>query len=220
MIRVFLSSILTICLFSSYSYAAPCNSPKLPKKGELFGGIQTYVILKRYLENERGEVRSFQNFFKLSYGVYDWLSIDLAGGVGNIKQHPVGSDEVDYFSSFAGGYGFRIKFYDRKKMRIIYGFHHISVHPRSTRLENVKNRAILDDWQVSLSASYDFPKCSPYLGLKWSRVDYIHWVEEDRKRNMSDLTKVLGLIRGFDIPLTRRVWLNIEGQFFDTEALA
>lgn len=215
----FLSGIFFLCLHFS-SQAAPCYGTKMPEQSKFFGGVQTYIIFNRYLEASRGELRSTQHFFQLSWGVYDWLSIDLKGGAGNIKQHPFGSDEIDYTSSFAGGYGFRVKLYDENKTKIVFGFQHISVHPKATHLNGTKNRAVLDDWQTSILASYDLTKFTPYLGIKLSRMDYIHWVEEDRKREMSDLTKTLGLVCGLDIPLSRNTWLNLEGQFLDSEAAA
>lgn len=209
-----------LVFWCSLTYAAPCYGTKLPQKKEFFGGFQTHAIFKRYLEDEYGKLRSAQHFFLLSFGVYDWLSIDLKGGAGNIKQHPLGTDEVDYTSNFSGGYGFRLKFYEREKLKMVFSFQHISTHPKSTHLGDVKNRAILDDWQWSLLASYDFKKFTPYLGTKWSRVDYIHWVGDQRKRRMSDLTKSIGLVMGLDIPLVKKFWLNLEGQLLDTEALA
>lgn len=211
---------LSFLFLTSKVYSAPCYGTKIPQKGEYFLGAQTHVIFERELEDGFGTVRSRQHFFLISYGIYDWLSIDLKGGAGNIKQHPIGSDEIDYPSSFAGGYGFRIKFYDQDKVKAVFGFQHISVHPRSTRLNGQRNRAILDDWQVSLLASYDFSKFTPYLGVKFSRVDYIHWVGDNRKRRMSDLTETLGLAFGLDFSLTEKTWLNIEGQLFDGEAAA
>jgi len=213
--------LLTVhCSLYTVCYAAPCYGTKLPEKKEFFVGAQTHAIFKRYLENEYGKVRSFQNFLLISYGAYDWLSIDLKGGAGNIKQHPVGNDEVDYPSNFAGGYGFRLKFYGDKKIKAVFGFQHISVHPKSVHLGIVKNRAILDDWQVSLLASYGFKRATPYLGTRWSRVDYIHKVADARKRKMSDLTKSNGLIFGLDIPITERIWVNLEGSAFDSESAA
>ncbi len=201
-------------------YAALCYGTKMPEKKEFFTGLETHAIFKRYLEDEYGKLRSFQNFLLISYGVYDWLSLDLKGGAGNIKQHPVGSDEIDYSSNFAGGYGFRLKLYDDKKIKTVFGFQHISVHPKSIHLGTIKNRAILDDWQVSLLASYDFKKITPYLGTRWSRIDYIHTVADSRKRKMSDSTKSIGFIFGLDLPLTKKAWLNLEGQLFDSEAVA
>jgi hypothetical protein len=192
----------------------------MPKQKEFFAGVETYSIFKRYLEDEYGKVRSTQYFFQLSYGVFDWLTVDLKAGSGNVKQHPVGSDEIDYTSNFAGGYGLRLRLYEKDNIKAVFGFQHISVHPKSTHLGDVKHRAILDDWQVSLLASYDFKKITPYLGTRWSRIDYIHWTGSEKKRVMSDLTKDIGLIFGFNLPITKKAWLNLEGQFLDTEACA
>ncbi len=191
----------------------------MPQKGDFFARLQTHMIFKRYLEKNYGTVRSRQQFFGISYGVFDWLSIDLKAGGGNVKAHPVGSDEIDYNSSFAGGYGLRLKLYDNDKVRAVFGFQHISVHPHSVRIKGVENKAILDDWQVSLLGSYDFSRITPYAGLKWSRVDYIHWVGDSRKREMSDLDKTLGVVCGFDLGITPKTWLNVEGKFLYGESL-
>jgi hypothetical protein len=217
--KLILFLILSFCL-SIYSYAAPCYGTKMPGKNKFFAGLQYHGIFKRYLENGYGKLRSQQNFFLLSYGVFDWLSIDLKSGGGDIRQHPIGSDEVDYPYNFAGGYGFRIKLYERKNIKALFGFQHISVHPKSINLATGKNSGILDDWQVSLLASCGFRKFTPYLGMRWSRVDYIHKIREDRKRRMSDLTKDIGLIFGLDLPVTEKIWLNLEGNAFDSEAFS
>ncbi len=205
---------------ATYSFAAPCYGTSLPKEKKIFLGVQDYTIFKRYLENDFGKVRSMQIFLLLSYGVFDWLSVDLKGGVGNIKQHPLGSDEIDYPSSFNGGYGFRVKAYENKNLKFVYGFQHISVHPKMVYLGNVPNQAILDDWQVSFLASYNFQKVTPYLGAKLSRMDYIHRVDGNRKRRMSDLTKSWGAVLGFDLPLTEKIWINLEGQAQDATTAA
>lgn len=203
-------------------FSAPAYGTKLPEKHRVFMGIQTYNIFKRYLEDDFGKLRSLQHFLLLSYGVTDWFSIDLKGGAGYIKAHPLGSDELDYPTSFAGGYGLRLKFYDnREKMiRAVFGFHHISVHPKKIHVNGVKHKAVLDDWQVSLLVSKDIFSLTPYVGVKWSRVDYIHWVNEDRKRRMSDLTRSIGAILGVDIPMSSNTWINIEGHIGDEEAVA
>lgn len=216
--KIFLSLILFFCVCVS-CYAAPCYGTKMPQKNKFFAGIQTHAIFKRYLENECGKIRSTQHLILLSFGVFDWLSIDLKGGAGNIRQRPIGSDEMNYSFNFSGGYGFRLKLYENKKLKMVFGFQHISVHPKLIHSED-KNKAVLDDWQTSYLVSYDFIKFTPYLGLKGSRVDYIHWRGENRKRVMSDLTKCLGLVLGLDLPLNEKTWLNLEGQFLDSQALA
>lgn len=217
--KIILGLIFALSL-ASPSLAAPCQGTKMPEQKEFFLGLQNHTIFKRYLKDDYGKLRSSQNFLLLSYGVFDWLSLDLKGGVGNIKQHPVGSDEIDYPSYLGGGYGFRVKFYDAQNLKMVFGFQHISVHPHTIFLGAVKRKAVLDDWQFCAAISYDLKKITPYLGTKWSRVDYIHWVDGERKRQKSDLTKSIGLVFGFDLTLTKNAWLNLEGQFLDSEAIA
>ncbi len=201
-------------------YAAPCYGTRMPRQKEFSVGLQSHSILKRYLENEYGKLRSLQQFLLLSLGVFDWLAIDLKGGAGDIKQRPVGSSEIDYPYGFSGGYGFRLKLYDAKKIRSVFGFQHISVHPKSKEVAGVKNKAILDDWQFSFLVSRSLGRVLPYAGARWSRVDYIHRAGSERKRKMSDFTKSIGLIVGLDLNLTKESWLNLEGEFFDSEAFA
>ena len=219
MLRVLLvAGFLFLSLVNGYT--APCYGTKMPQKNKIFIGAQTHSIFKRYLKDNQGTLKSWQNLFLLSYGVFDWLSIDLKGGAGYIKQHPSGSDELDYPSYLGGGYGFRLKLYDAKNTKAVFGFQHISIHPKTISIGADKHKAVLDDWQFSCLASRDFKKITPYLGVRWSRLDYIHWVSDNRKRNKSELTKSVGFILGFDLPVTKNCWLNTEGQLFDSEAVA
>ncbi len=200
--------------------AAPCYGTSLPLRRQATVGLQNYTLLKRYQEDNLGTMRSSQYFLLLSYGITDWFCIDLKGGAGSIRQHAPGSNEVSYPSSFAGGYGFRMRLIERQPWKWIWGFQHISVHPRAAKQGYTRHKAILDDWQVSTLVSFDAHRLIPYLGARWSRVDYIHRVEDKRKRVMSDASKSFGLIFGFDIPCAKEVRLNLEGSFFDSEAFA
>jgi hypothetical protein len=192
----------------------------MPEKNQLFGGVQTYSVLKRCLENQNGKMRSLQNFVLISYGIYDWLCIDLKAGEGYIKQQPSGAERIDYAAYLGGGYGFRMGLYDNQKTKIAFGFQHISVHPHKVHKNGIKRKSVLDDWQFSLLASRDFSRFSPYLGTRWSTMDYILWENGERNRVKSDRTKNAGLIVGVDIPLSEKAWLNVEGSFFDAEAFA
>ena len=218
--RKFSLILVMVLCFSSLSFAAPCYGTKLPQKHKFFASLESYSLFNRDLEDNHGSLRSQQQFYGISYGIFDWFSIDLKAGGGNIKQHPYTSDEVAYPSSFSGGYGLRLKFLDKNNWRMVFGFQHISVHPKSVDLGEIKNKAILDDWQTSLLVSYEIKKFSPYLGTRWSRVDYIHTVNGERKRRMSDFTKSVGFIYGINIPFTEKIWLNLEGQAFDSDAFA
>jgi hypothetical protein len=211
--------IFAFCILD-FSYAAPCYGTRMPQKRKFFAGLESYTLFKRHQEKDYGKLRSMQYFVLLSYGVYDWLSIDLKGGTGNIKQHPADRAEIDYSYNFAGGYGLRLGLYDNNDTKMVFGFQHISVHPKSTRLEDGRHKAIVDDWQVSILLSQDFGKATPYLGTRWSRLDYIHRIDDYRKRVMSDLTKSVGLIFGLDFTLTDKIWFNLEASFLDSEAFA
>ena len=218
--KILLFFIIFLFCFVSITQAAPCYGTKMPGKKEISVGFQTHSIFKRYLKDQLGKLRSLQHFLLLSYGAYDWLSIDLKGGGGCIKQHPCASNELDYPAYLGGGYGFRVKLYDAKNTKAVFGFQHISIHPKTISLGADKHKGVLDDWQFSCLVSYDFKKITPYLGIRWSRVDYIHWINGERKLEKSDLTKSVGLIFGFDLPVSNNFWFNIEGQLFDSEAAA
>ncbi|MEW6008646.1 MAG: hypothetical protein AB1629_03325 [Candidatus Omnitrophota bacterium] len=219
MFKILLCFLICFCIVSQ-SYAAPCYGTKMPQEKKIFIGLQTHSVLNRTLEKEYGKIRSLQNFFLLSYGILDWLSLDLKGGVGNIKQRPDTGSGIDYHTYLGGGYGFRARIYQKEKTKIVFGFQHISIHPHTVSVGVSKYKAVLDDWQFSLLLSHDFFKLTPYIGTRWSRMDNINWIDTVRNREKSDLAKSVGLIIGADIPISKKVWLNIEGQSFDATAIA
>ena len=208
------------CWLAAPCAAAPAYGTRLPAKRHLVVGGQTHAVLNRDLEDAHGEMSSLQHFLLLSFGITDWLSLDLKGGAGDIEQDPDNGNKVQYPAYVGGGYGFRARLYDEEKIKAVFGFQHISIHPYSVFIGNTKNKAVLDDWQFSLLGSYDLKCFTPYLGAKWSRMDYIHWVEDFRKRKQSDPDKSAGLIAGMDIPFGKRTWFNVEGQFLDSQAVA
>lgn len=216
--KIIYLSLFIIFAITSQSYAAPSYGTKMPEKKQFFFGGQTHWVGGRELEDASGEIKSLQHFLLISYGITDWLSLDFKGGAGDTHQMPDGGDEISYPAFMAGGYGFRLKVYEKERIKAVFGFQHISVHPYSVFIGNVKNKAVIDDWQLSFLASREFEYATPYAGFYWSRMDYIHWVEDDRNRVKSDLNKSIGLITGFDVPLRENVWLNIEGQFLSAQA--
>lgn len=219
--RVILCLVLVMSAPVGSVKAAPCYGTTMPLRHKIIGGLQSYRLIRRELEHDYGQMRSFQHFFMLSYGITDWFSLDGKIGTGNIKIRPEETDDLNYRSAFAGGYGFRIRLYQDETRRIksVFGFQHISVHPYSKEGELGKNKAVLDDWQFSWLVSVRLRGVTPYLGTKWSRVDYIHWLNHDRKRVMSDLSKSVGLVAGIDIPLVKdKISLNLEGHYFDETA--
>ena len=205
---------------ASQVYAAPAYGTKLPERNRISAGVQSHIIFDRDLFRDQGEMRSQQQFLMISYGVTDWISLDVKGGSGNIRQHLESGGQIRYETYMAGGYGFRMKFFEKEKTKAVFGFQHISVHPRTAVVQGVKHKAVLDDWQFSLLLSYDMDLLTPYLGARWSRMDYIHWQNGFRKRVKSDLDKSAGLIAGMNVPFSKNTWLNIEGNFIDATAVA
>ncbi len=219
--KLFAAILMLAAFFTPVSaYAAPCYGTKMPAKSEFFSGLEAYLLFERNLEKDEGKIRSSQSFFLISYGIFDWLSLDLKIGAGGIKRYGAADDNINYSAKFDGGYGFRVKLYEKEKIKFVGGFQHISVHPFTVKLNNKKYKAVLDDWQASLLGSYDFSCITPYIGTRLSRTDYINWINDKRKRTMSDTGKSVGLIAGANIPVAEKMWLNVEASFFDSDALA
>ena len=204
----------------SSAHAAPVLGPAMPAKGQCHVGFRTHAVLDNAMEGVHGETKSLQHLAEFSYGVTDRLSLDLQAGVGNIRAYPDSGNKIVYNSGFAGGYGFRIKAYEKNKVTVVAGFQHISVHPYADFVGNDKYQAILDDWQVSALAAYSFERITPYVGIKAGRMDYTYWVNEhDRNRVKSDETKTVGLALGMNIGIDERSRINLEVQLFDVEAV-
>jgi hypothetical protein len=200
-------------------YSAPCYGTKMPHKGEFFSGLEGYYI-QRDLEAGQGKVKSRQSFLNISYGLSDWFSLDLKIGAGDIKRYNAPVDNADYSARFDGGYGFRIRFFEHNNIKLTGGFQHISVHPFNTDLNGKKYKAVLDDWQGSCLVSYDLKRFMPYAGAVVSRTDYINWIDDNRKRHMSDSSKPVGLVLGADFDITEKMWVNVETSLFNTKSLA
>jgi hypothetical protein len=211
-------SFIIICLPVS-AHSAPCYGTKIPQKGEFFSGLEGYYI-QRGLEKDQGNVKSLQSFLLISYGIYDWLSLDLKIGAGNITRYGAHQDNVHYKAKFDGGYGFRVRVFEKDNIRAVAGFQHISVHPFTERLDGKKYKSVLDDWQGSFLLSYSFRSFRPYSGIVASRTDYINWIDDNRKRHMSDSNKPVGLVLGADFDITDKMWINIETSLFNTKSLA
>jgi hypothetical protein len=218
--KILLLVVLMSCLPLA-AYAAPTYGTKMPHQMQVYGGVQSHTIFNRKLENDDGKIRSQQEFALLSLGLFDWLSLDLKGGAGNLDTVSGPQGDVNYNTFLAGGYGFRLRLYDDELNKAVFGFQHISVHPFSKMVDNIKHKVVLDDWQFSLLASHDFKVITPYIGTRFGWMNQILWTNGgNRKLDKSDMGHSVGLIVGSDIPLCKHVWINVEGQFFDATAVA
>ena len=201
--------------------AAPCYGTKMPEQWQWFWGTEVNYVFQRDLERDLGDFRSGQSFITGTLGITDWFCFDGAVGAGFIGYDPMDSTEISFDTGFAGKYGFRIKVYDREDnpFKAVFGFQHISVHPKRKIVNNVKREVIFDDWQASLIASYnDWGRFVPYVGGKVSRGDIIERQDSVRDRRKSNNDVDFGAVGGCNFFITDEWWLTLEGRYFDEEA--
>ncbi len=201
--------------------SAPAYGTRMPQKNEFFVGAQSYYVFERVLEANHGEIQSLQHFVNISYGVTDWLTLDLKGGAGNIDHEDESRVDLNYAMFVGGGYGFRLRVFEESRFKGVFGFQHISIHPYSRNIGEEKYKSVLDDWQLSFLASYQIKeRLTPYLGAKVSRMDNIQWHNGERDRIKSDESQSFGVIFGTDFDISKKVWINIEGQAIDAQAVS
>jgi len=195
--------------------ACPIEGPNMPNKGRWKTGLQTNVMFDKEMKNPQGEVKSSQYFLTASFGFTDWLCFDGKAGIGGITFDIKDSQKIQYPVNLAGGYGGRIKLYEDNKndIKCILGLHHISVHPHSTKINDVKHEAVMDEWQVSLLAAKKIFKLTPYIAGKFSKIFLIRKVDGARKRIKPE--DDWGLVVGSDLDISESARLNVEGRFFD-----
>jgi hypothetical protein len=211
--------LLVVLLAIPRAMAAPAYGTKMPEKFQAFWGLQTYRIERRDLNNGNGQIRSQQNFVTLSYGLTDWFSLDLKYTLYSSFTHQGQDGEnLEKYGRpglWGGGYGFRIRLYENGPWKAVTGFQHISTHPVSLKANGVKNNGILDDWGGSTLVSYDLKKFTPYVGVVYSTLNYLHRINNDLQCINSDKHRYAGLAAGVDIPVTERVWFNLESDWRD-----
>jgi len=209
-------------LFAAYSlFAAPTDGTNIPYKGKYITGYQNNSIFKHSLAHHYGNVRSIQNYYTLSYGVFDWLTLDGKIGFGNVMEKGGTHPKVSYNNGFAGGYGFRLRVMDdaANKVRIVTGFQHTSTHPANTNLNGNKYMAIYEDWQFSLVSSKDVGIFTPFAGAKISYGNLIQKTNDIDRKNRPP-KYYAGVVVGCDMKLTKNTYLSVEGHFIDETSLS
>ena len=215
--------LLSCCLLISpcLIYAAPTDGTNIPYKGKYITGYQNNIIFKHDLSDSYGNVRSDQHYYALSYGVFNWLTLDGKIGFGNLREKGGVHPKVAHNYGFAGGYGFRLRVLDdaKNRVRIVTGFQHTSTHPPFKNVNGDKRAAIYEDWQVSLLSSKDIGIISPFAGAKLSFGDLIQKVNGiDRK--VRPPRYYAGVVLGCNVKLTKNTYISVEGHFIDETSLS
>ena len=220
--KYIIHAIIILFLLACFkSYAAPTDGTNIPYKGKYITGYQNNIIFKHDLAGNYGNARSDQHYYTLSYGVFDWLTLDGKIGFGNVREKGGDHPKVMHNYGFAGGYGFRLRVLDdiKNKVRIVTGFQHTSTHPASRDLNGDKREAIYEDWQGSLVASKDVGRITPFAGAKISYGDLIQRTNEiDRK--VRPPAYYAGVILGCNVKLTKNTYVSVEGHFIDETSLS
>lgn len=200
--------------------AAPSNGTRFPKSLKFETGYQYNGMFERTLRNSFGDLKTQDNFYTLSIGIFDWLVFDGQIGFGNVVNNNGKFPKLEFNTGFAGGYGFRIKAYEYKPwgLRAIVGGQHICVHPAARSIDDTKYESILDDWQASAIVAKDIKPLTLYAGIKGSDCQMIYkFNNHDRKRVSSE--RHIGLITGLEIyALKDKGRINTEMRFFDEAA--
>jgi len=212
-------SFLACLCYAGKVLGCPLEGPNMPNAGFWKTGIQTNVTFGADMENIKGTLESKQLFATASYGIADYLSFDGKAGTGDVTFDISDSEKIENSAGFAGGYGGRILLHRDAENGIncILGLHHISVHPTDTRVNDVKYEAIMDEWQASLLLSKRISSLTPYIAGKFSKIFLIRKVNDVREWVTPE--NEWGLIVGSDVDINENVRFNVEGRFFDEEAL-
>ena len=188
----------------------------MPAKAGTFWGVQHYYVDRRNMESDRGSVHSDQNFMTWNYGVSDWFSLDLKYTLYSTFRTEDPEGDMKYKNAvWGGGYGFRIRLYESGPVKVVTGFQHFSIHPKTVKANGARQNGILEDWQGSVLASYDLKRIIPYMGLRYDSMDYISDRDHVRTVVKSDENRRIGFIAGVDIPVTSRLWINAETDWQD-----
>ena len=203
--------------------AAPSNGTRLLAMGEVEVGYEYNNMFRRDLALSYGILKTQDHFFIASVGLFDWLTLDGKAGIGDVMQKDTTHlPKLEYRDGFAGGYGFRVRFFDHPQtgVRIIAGLQHISVHPQDRSIDDDKYESFLDDWQVSAIATRRFTFFTPYVGMKLSDCEIVYNINKhDKKRRYSE--NHIGFLFGSDFWLfDDKVRVNAEARFFDETAFS
>ena len=221
-IKIFIWISAVVLIFTAHrAYAAPTYGTDVPKKKQISVGYQNNTVFRHDLSDSYGNVRSYQHYLEVSYGVASWFSLDGKIGMGNAIQRGGIYPKVEYPYGFAGGYGFRILALNdvKNRVRVALGFHHISVHPGAKNVNNNRYDAILDEWQCSVTASKDIGWFRPFLGIKALKSDLICMVNNiDKKWRPPKYFG--GPVVGCTVLFPKGLSARIEGHFIDETSLS
>lgn len=216
---ILLTSFLIFLLHKNKAMAIPTFGTLMPKVGQWQAGLRSDLIFQRDIK-DYDNAQTSAYYYKASFGFADWFCLDGLIGLGNVRAELANDKELRYPFNFSGGYGWRAKLYQNEKYGIdwVWGFQHVSTHPKNQWNNGKKYQIIWDEWQFSTVLSKRIFSFIPYCGMKWSFTYLISKVDNERHRRLSNGPPI-GLVVGTDLRMNDYIYLNVEGRFFDEAAV-
>ena len=218
----FLFAVLSLSALQT-SQAVSSNGTRFPPARNVDLGYEYDAMFKRTLNRSHGDLQNQDHFYTVSFGVFDWLSLDGKIGMGDVSlRDSANLPKLDFNAGFSGGYGFRIRAFEHKKLgvRLIVGGQHISVHPPARSIDDNKYTSCLDDWQVTGIVAKDFKRFTVYAGAKGSDCQLVYKINKHNEKRLYSETHI-GMISGLEVYLfDNKLRLGAEGRFFDETAFS
>ena len=211
---VFLSFLILLGICNT-GFAIPAEGTFLPSVNKSIWGVQFNHISARDFNKVEGIGSTTQYFVKISYGLTERLFIDGKVGLGNVGFDRNDDVKLNFPTGFAGGYGFRYLLHDNseEKMKVLFGFQHISCHPLKDTINNLKHRIIWDEWQETLLFLKTWSKTTVYAGPQYSAVQLKYKTDDFRRRLKGE--DVWGAVLGLDYYCNERTAINTEIRLFN-----
>ena len=207
-----------LIFYPEVSFAAPTCGVHMPKRNTVDFGIEGYSLRCYKTKDEvQAKLKGDGVFLSLTYGIFDWLVMDLKFGSSSIRNDVFEATKYDYGASWGGGYGFRWQLYknEDKGIKIITGIQHMSIHPKANDL-NTKRKSILDDWQVQLLISKLWKSLDFYGGIKSSIGRYIRKFNETSET--VSLDEHISAVVGTEFYINDKWHLNLEARFLEEDS--
>jgi len=217
--RIILIAVVILLLFSANAMAIPSEGNFLPDLHETIWGIQYNNIFLRDFNKVEGKRMSKQYFLKVSYAVMERFFLDGKIGQGSIRFKRNDDVDLDFSSSFAGGYGFRYLIFQSEYSgwKSIAGFQHISCHPFKDIVAGINYRVIWDEWQGTWLFIKEWEKIALHFGPQYSTVQLKYKVDNVKSRLKAEDS--WGLLFGGSYSFTKKASISVEIRVLDEWAI-
>lgn len=217
--RIIIIAVSILLSFSLNAMAIPSEGNFLPDAHKTIWGLQYNNIFLRDFNKVEGKGMTKQYFLKASYAVTERFFLDGKIGQGSIRFKRNDDVDLDFSSSFAGGYGFRYLVFQSEYSgwKSIFGFQHISCHPFKDTVAGVNYRVIWDEWQGTWLFIKEWEKTALYFGPQYSATQLKYKVDNFRRRLKTE--DYWGLLLGGEYRFMKKTSINVEVRVLDEWAI-